>query len=558
MLLQLNVSNYALIEDLSLELCPGLNILSGETGAGKSIIIGALSLLLGERATSDQIRQGEEAALIEAMFAVNPLVLPRISTIMEEAGLTMEEELIISRELSRSGRSVARVNGRAMPVFFLKELGKYLVDLHGQHEHQSLLHPEQHLELLDAFGGDSLAACRQEVADLYSRLKELMRELEALGQDSARRERQMEVLDYQIKEIAAAGLTVEEEEELLRQEKILVHAEKLSTCLLQAYTDLFSGDESSKISPAADRIHAAAQLVDEAALIDSSLSPVVESLQSISTQLQDLSLELKGYIDNLIFDPSELNRIQDRLGLMADLKRKYGSTLEQVIEYGARAESELQRLQNSAELAEQLRPQIAEARQHYGHACAKLTRLRRDAARLLEQRLTQVLGELALDGAQFTVNICPRDQLASRGMDQVEFMFSANPGEPVKPLAKIISGGETSRVMLALKTILARQDQIPTLIFDEIDAGIGGATIQTVAEKLSLLSRHHQVVCVTHSAQIAALADCHYLLYKEIAGERTLTRASLLKTEERRMEIARMLDGAGIDRVSLQHVDQVL
>lgn len=558
MLLQLNVSNYALIEDLTLEFCPRLNVLSGETGAGKSIIIGALGLLLGERATSEQIRQGEETALMEAIFAVAPMEMPQVSKMMEEAGLAMEEELIIAREISRSGRSAARVNARAVPVFFLKELGQHLVDLHGQHEHQSLLRSEQHLELLDAFGGEQLNARRQQVADLYRRLKELTRELETLGQDSAQRERRMEVLNYQIKEITAAGLAVEEEEELLAQEKILAHSEKLSACLFQAYTDLFAGDESSKIAPVADRLHAAGHLVREAALIDPGLSPVAETLESISTQLQELSLELKGYIDNIVFDPAELDRIQLRLGLIADLKRKYGATLEQVLEYSARAESELQRLKNSAELAAQLKPRIADAGKRYREACAGLTKLRREAAHLLEQSLQRVLAELALSGAEFVVNIGPREQPSSRGMDQVEFMFSANPGEPVKPLARIISGGETSRVMLALKTILARQDQIPTLIFDEVDAGIGGATIQAVAEKLSLLSRHHQVVCITHSAQIAALADCHYRLYKEITGERTLTRAGRLQPEERRMEIARMLDGAGINQVSLQHVDQLL
>ncbi len=469
-----------------------------------------------------------------------------------------EGELIISREISRNGRSICRVNGRAVPLLLLKKMGEHLVDLHGQHEHQSLLRPEQHLALLDAFGDEELEGSRGKVAALYRQIKELTRELETLGQDSAQRERRMDVLNYQIREINAAGLKEEEEEELLSQERILDHSEKLTTSLMQAYGDLFAGDESIEMTPAANRLYAAGLLVSEAAAIDPDLSPAAETLQSISTQLQELALELKGYIDQISFDPDELDRIQRRLGAITDLKRKYGASLTQVLEYSKQAESELQALERSGELAARLQPKIDELGGEYGKICAELTALRRETAAILEGELQAVLRELALPGADFQVDIAPREQLTSRGQDQVEFMFSANPGEAVKPLARIISGGETSRVMLALKTVLARQDRIPTLVFDEVDAGIGGATIQRVAEKLSLLSRHHQVICITHSAQLAAFADCHFLLFKEVVGERTLTRANRLQLAERRMEIARMLDGAGINQVSLQHVDQLL
>ncbi len=558
MLFQLNISNYALIEDLTLKFCPRLNVLSGETGAGKTIIIGALGLLLGERAYSEQIRQGEETALVEGVFSAGSMEIPEVNRIMSEAGLPLGEELIIAREISRSGRSAARVNGRTVPVLFLKELGQHLVDLHGQHEHQSLLHSEQHLELLDAFGGEPLAAGRTEVAGLYRQRLELLRELDNLGRDSLERERRIDVLEYQIKEIAAADLAADEETELLAQEKILSHSEKLSTCLFQAYTDLFAGEEESEISPVAERLNTAHRLVNEAALIDPDLSAAGELLGSISTQLQELSFELKGYIDHIVFDPAELDRIQRRLGLITDLKRKYGATLEQVLAYSRQAENELQRLRHSEELAAQLEPRIGEVEKLYREASAELSRLRRETASRLENNLHQSLAELALSGAIFEVNIGSRDKPSLRGMDEVEFVFSANPGEEAKPLARIISGGETSRVMLALKATLACQDQIPTLVFDEVDAGIGGVTIQAVAEKLSLLSRHHQVICITHSAQIAALADGHYRFYKETTGERTLTRSEQLGAEERRMEIARMLDGSGINQVSLQHVDQLL
>lgn len=558
MLLELRVSEFALIEDLALTLTPGLNVLSGETGAGKSIVIGAISLLLGERAAVEQVRQGQDAARVEGIF--NALtVLPEIEALLEEAGIEpAEEALIIAREVQAGGRSVGRVQGRAVPISFLKVLGQLMVDLHGQHQHQSLLRPEQHLTLLDSFGDEKLSGCRRQVAELFQKRQELIRELDALGSDAAERERRMDVLAFQMKEIEAARLKPGEEEELIRQEKILAYAEKLSAIVSRAYAEIYAGDESSAVTAAVDGINSSRSALAEAAAIDQSLAPLVDLLESAAAQLDEVSMELRDYQSRIEFDPAELNVLQDRLNQIRVLKRKYGETVEDVLQFAVGATRELERLQNSETLAKELEQQIAVQEKQLTAASLELRRDREETAAALESQLEQGLQELALPNARFSIAFSGRETFSSKGMDQVEFMFSANPGEPLKPLVKVISGGEMSRVMLALKTALARQDRIPTLIFDEVDAGIGGVTIQAVAEKLSLLSRHHQVLCVTHSPQIAAMADNHILLYKELTGDRTFTRAVTLDETRRREELARMMDGASIDQVSLQHVDSLL
>jgi len=556
-LLELRVSEFALIEDLVLTLAPGLNVLSGETGAGKSIIIGAINLLLGERAAVEQVRQDREAARVEGIFNVSS-VLPEITPLLEQAGIEPAEELIIAREVQAGGRSIGRVQGRAVPISFLKELGRLLVDLHGQHQHQSLLKPEQHLALLDSFGGDTLSECRRRVADLYRKRQELRRQLSTLGSDVAERERRMDILTFQIREIEGANLIPGEEEELLHREKILAHAEKISAIVSRAFTEIYAGDESLGVTAAIDSVNSSRSALEEAAAIDESLKPLVNLLESAAAQLDEAALELRDYLSKIEFDPSELAALQERLNQMRLLKRKYGGTVEEVLQFAASAREELERLQNSETLARELEQQLNELEEQLTTASTELRQVRRETAATLESLLEQGLRELALENARFAVNLTPRENFSAAGMDQVEFMFSANPGEPLKPLARVISGGEMSRVMLALKTVLARQDRIPTLIFDEVDAGIGGSTIQAVAEKLALLGRHHQVICVTHSPQIAAMADNQILLYKEVSGDRTFTRAVPLNETGRREELARMLDGASIDKVSLQHVDSML
>ncbi len=558
MLLQLKVVNYALIEDLTLNFNPGLNILSGETGAGKSILIGAINLLLGERAAVEQIRQGQDTAYVEGMISCETAVKNQISDILKDAGISDGEELIIAREVFRTGRSVARVNGRAVPVSFLKDIGTYLVDLHGQHQHQSLLHADQHLELLDSFGGDDITAVRERVSELYDKWQAQKKELSLLGANSAERERNIDIAAFQLKEIREADLKPKEDSELAQREKILANAEKIFTLTARAYADIYAGEEGSPVEALIDRLNRSSKILAEAANIDQSLQPLLDMLETASAQLDEASHELRDYQSKLEFEPNELAVIQDRLNQINSLKRKYGGTVEEALAFADKLEAEIERLQNSEALAEQIEKEIAEQEKRLESESSNLSSLRLEAARRLEKLLEECLEELALPNARFQVQFVDKSSYSPKGMDKVEFLFSANRGEDARPLVKIISGGEVSRVMLAIKTILARQDLVPTLIFDEVDSGVGGATVQKVAEKLVQLADHHQVMCVTHSAQIASMADCHFRLYKETEGDRTLTRAAYLKETEIREELARMLDGASIDQVSLKHVDNLL
>ncbi len=558
MLVELRVSNFALIEDLSFKFSSGLNVLSGETGAGKSIVIGAISLLLGERAAVEQIRQGKETAFVEGAACYDSTRQNEIDQLLEKAGIEKADELIIARELYSNGRSVARVNGRTVPVSFLKDLGKYLVDLHGQHQHQSLLRPEEHLKLLDSFGDEKITASLDRLNKLYKKRETYKKELFALGSSSAEREKRLDVNAFQLNEIKNAALQAGEDEELARQEKVLANSEKLWSITADIYSNIYAGSDDGAFEALIDRLNKARSQLADAAGIDQTLYPLLDLLESASAQLDEVSHELRNYQSRLEYDPAELTVIQDRLNLISTLKRKYGSTIEEILTYAGQLEEEIERLRNSEAAAEKLEQDIVEVEKQLFEESLLLRKLRQDTARILEGRLEECLQELALPNARFEVSFKEKQEFSPSGMDQVEFLFSANRGEDVKPLIKIISGGEVSRVMLALKTILARQDLVPTLIFDEVDAGIGGATVQAVAEKLSHLSEHHQVMCVTHSPQIAAMADCHYSLYKETVDDRTLTKTSLLSAEERREELARMLDGAGIDQVSLKHVDSVL
>jgi len=558
MLLELNVSNFALIEDLKISFSPGLNVLSGETGAGKSIIIGAINLLLGERAAVEQIRQGSEQTLIEGAVRVEPQLEAELGSLLEGAGISIEDELLLAREVSRNGRSVARVNGRAVPVAFLKEIGQLLVDLHGQHQHQSLLRQDQHIELLDSFGGEALLRTRKKLSELWRRKLDLKKELSAFGEDNAERERRIDLYAYQVKEISEASLRPDEDEELAEREKLLSNAEKICNIVARLYGELFSGEEEGMEQSVVDRLGRLSVLISEAVAIDRNLEPLVDLFSAATAQLSEVAHELRDYQTKFDFEPSELFAIQERLNLINALKRKYGGTTEAALDFCSEAQREMERLQNSEAMVAKIETDLDELADQLVKESTELSRLRKESATELERLIEECLLELALPNARFAVKLDRKQEVSVLGIDTVEFQFSANRGEEVKPLAKIISGGEVARVMLALKTALARQDLIPTLIFDEVDSGIGGATIQSVAEKLSELARHHQVMCVTHSPQIASMADSHIRLYKEVRGERTLTRANLLADEERRQELARMLDGAGIDQVSLQHVDNML
>lgn len=548
MLSFLNVRGFALIDELSLDFFPGLNVLTGETGAGKSIVIGAIGLILGERASSEHIRSGSDEALIEAVFHP-PHGLEELEEKLQALGLPETgDEVVVTREITRSGRNTCRINGRMVPLGALKELGSVLVDLHGQHTHQSLLKPGYHLFLLDEFGGEELLAARKSLRDLYDHWTEITKELKALGSSEEERARKLELFRYQQEEIERAELKPEEEKQLEQKLLFLDNQGKILNALHRAHAELYGGEvQQASVLDVVGRIKEELSSLQE---VDPNLSSFVQILQEVSAGLSELGHDLFSYLDSFEVSVGEREDIEKRLELYRRLKAKYGPSVEEVLAYGEQCAEEMEHLQKSEERARLLEEKQRLLLQDIQQAAGILTEKRDKASRQLEGLVQGTLGELGMEKAEFQVFFRQLDFPGRKGQEEVEFMFSANPGEPPRPLSRIASGGEMARVMLALKCILAEQDRIPTLIFDEIDSGIGGRVIQRVAEKMVELGRKHQVICVTHSPHIASSAHHQYQLYKEEAAGRMITRVRQLEGEKRIEEIARLLDGdpGGISR----------
>lgn len=551
MLSELRIENFAIIDELELSFLPGLITFTGETGAGKSIIIDAVELLLGGRADATMIRSGAEKALIEAVFNLSGPESTSIQIILEREDLLESSDfLTLGREVRSGGRSVARLNGRNVNLGLLKEVGELLVDLHGQSEHLSLLRVREHLALLDRFSGDLERYSRY--SNDYRELSIVRRELQVLRAADSEAARKLDMLDYQINEIEAAKLETDEEDLLLAERNRLANAENLSSAALRALVHLEDGTPES-----ASIIDLLGEVIDdlkEIARHDDSQGAFSEKFEESFSSLSDLSRDLRVYYEGIEFNPQRLHQVEERLDLISNLKRKYGKTIESILEYLDKAAQEKETITNAGERIEQLvilEGQILHKLVGSGEA---LSEFRREAARKLEEGIEGELLDLNMEGAQFKVNFerkpDPEGVLLedgskvafdADGLDKVEFLIAPNPGEGLKPLIKIASGGETSRLMLALKNVLARADDIPTLIFDEIDQGIGGRVGTVVGTKLWNLARHHQVLCVTHLPQLAAFGEQHLQVSKRINNGRTVTHVSELQGEARLPELAQML-----------------
>lgn len=554
MLLYLQLKNFALVDNLSLEFFPGFNVLTGETGAGKSILIGALGLVLGDRASSEQVRSGCEQAFIEAVFSP-PREYTAFEKIMTENGLPFEEEIVVSREISLSGRNLCRINGRAVPLITLKEVGSFLVDMHGQHNHQSLLRTEQHLFLLDEFGKFELSQAKSQYLSLFSRWKESLKKLQALGKNSAERKNKLELLLHQYQEIMEASLSEEEENELNRRLSILDNLEKMLLIVQRSYMEIYTGGENA--ASITDKLNKITDDFISLQKIDPVMGNFAALLSEASTNLSELGHELYNYQDSLHYSPEERTEIESRLEIYRHLKRKYRATVGEILLLAEKCRGEAGQLKANEEEALFLEKECSELELKIRQAAVKLSEIRRATAQNLKMQVENTLGDLGIEGGKFSVAFKNRDVLTATGSEEVEFLFSANPGEDPKPLAKIISAGEMARVMLALKSILAEQDRIPTLVFDEIDSGIGGRTVQCVAKKMAELSRKHQIICVTHSPHIAGIANHQYHLFKEVQKGRSATRVQYLKDEGRLLEIARMLDGSNTE-ITRKHAAELL
>lgn len=552
MLQRLCIHHVALIEELEIEFGEGFNVLTGETGAGKSIIIDAVNLALGERASRELIMHDAAKAKVEAVFSeVNT---PALNSLLEENGIEADaDELILSRELSAAGKNVCRVNGTLVTIAILKKISDQLVDIHGQHEHQSLLDPQTHVAFLDACaaGAEKEKAMVAKAAAAYHAL---MRENRNAVMPEEERARQIDLLDYQLKEIDAAKLSADEEEQLLKERSVLMNAEKIMAALEEGYTLLHA--EQGALS----QIEQAKRDLESIEAYDGVYADIGHRMADAYYSLEDIGYALRDARNGFEFDASRLEEVERRLDFIAGLKRKYGPEVSDVLAYRDNAAQKLQALTNAAENQAELQKKIDECVRNYQAHAAALSEIRKKAAERLRKEILKQLGDVGMSKAEFRVEFkesgAPR--FSENGEDEIEFLLSANPGEPCKPLSKVASGGELSRIMLAFKTILADRDAVPTLIFDEIDTGISGKMASVVGGKMVTIASAHQVLCITHLPQIAALADIHYLIQKQDDGKTTRSYVKLLDEEGCISRLSAMMSGEADSALGREHAHELL
>lgn len=555
MLQSLYLENIALIEKLGIELFPGFNVLTGETGAGKSIIIDAVNFVLGERTSRDLIRNGAARAKVEAVFSLNEG--DAAFAALDALGIECDgNELILSRELSAAGRNACRVNGTLVPVASLKSVSDTLVDIHGQHEHQALLDAENHISYLDAYCHAESLPIIEKIDAIVSRRNELMLKRNSGFSSEREREREMDMLRYQIEEIASANLEAGEEERLNAEKTVLLNAERIRTALETAHMALSGAEEGSALSA----IDTARRSMRDIAALNKDYEALGDKIEELYYAAEDISFVLRDTSENVESDMQRLEEIEQRLKLISDLKRKYGRTVEDVIDFGKDAGTKLNELENAEALAAELDAKLDKLKAEYNVAADELSKVRRAAGDRLKRDVLNELKDLGMAKAMFDVALSDASGGEPRkgGRETAEFMLSANPGEPLKPLEKVASGGELSRIMLCFKSIFADNDRVPTLIFDEIDTGISGRTAAVVGEKMLGIAKKHQVICVTHLAQIAALAEAHLMVRKYDDGKNTFVETRQLNEEEKVQRIAQMMDGESDSPSALTHARELI
>lgn len=551
MLCQLSIENIALIDKLELELKNGLNILSGETGAGKSIIIDSLNFVLGERADKSLIRFGTDKASVEAVF--EDYLTPSVQNCLDDLGIEAEDVLILRRKMSADGKNECRINGRISTLSALKSLTELLVDIHGQHEHQSLLKSTNHIKLLDKLGEKKIATVKGEVEKDFDDYTSLKREFSRFG-NADERERKLDILSFQIDEIEKADVKEGEEDELLSARKRIRNMEKIISAL-EGAKNLLDGYDSQSVSAS---IKNATSLLNTISSYDENIVPIADRLDSCKVEITDISETLSDMLQKLDFDSRSAEQIEERLEVVRTILRKYGGSYESLQKFYEEATKEEQMLSNATERVEQLEKEIKVAAEKLFASAKKLSQERGKIADKFEKDITKELCDLGMGGSTFKVEIVTTDdvdQISANGADSVEFMISPNVGEPLKPLAKIISGGEMSRFMLAFKNILAGVDDIGTMVFDEIDTGISGNISQVVSEKMCNISRARQVIAVTHMPSLASMADNHYLISKSTENGKTLTHVDLL--EDDTDEVARLIGGNDYSIYAVPHAKEM-
>ncbi|MFC4800720.1 DNA repair protein RecN [Neobacillus sp. GCM10023253] len=553
MLSELSIKNFAIIEALTISFEKGLTVLTGETGAGKSIIIDAIHLLAGGRGSAEFVRHGEDKAEIEGLFQIDepqhPVYLKAL-----EFGIEIEEGMVIlRRDISRSGKSVCRINGKLVTISTLREIGSALVDIHGQHEHQELMDETRHLPLLDQFGAEEIAASLEEYQEIFARFEKTRQKLKALSENDQQMAHRLDLILFQLNEIQKADLKLHEDEELTEEKRKLANFEKVYEAFQLSYSAL-NGEQKGL-----DWIGMAMGHLEDAGSLDSSYKALYELVSNCYYQLEDAARSLRNEMDDMEFDPQRLHEIEDRLNEINQLKRKYGRSIKEILEYAAKIEEEIETLQNKETHISELEKELASINKDLILEAKELSTLRQKWAKNLTGLIHTELKELYMEKTVFEIRIETEPQHFSKtGIDHVQFYISTNPGEPLKPLSKVASGGELSRIMLALKSIFSKHQGVTSIIFDEVDTGVSGRVAQAIAEKIYKVSVNSQVLCISHLPQVAAMADTHLYISKLIKGGRTTTSVKPLNEQEKIKEVGRMISGTEITELTKQHAKELL
>ena len=550
MLLNLHVKNLALIEEVDVDFEKGLIVLTGETGAGKSLILGSVNIALGNKASKDMIRKGTDYSLVELTFSVSENCAKQL----KKYDIYMEEDNIVTvtRKISE-GRSISKINGETVNIKTLKNVMSLLIDIHGQHDHQSLLYTKNHLDILDKFAMDSILELKEQIKEEYSKYTKLIKKLEEFNIDEGQKAREIEFAEYEVNEIESANLKPEEDVQVEEEFKKLSNSKEIVSALSEIYNAL-SYETAGGLG---DIINKAVMDINSIKGMDEKISQFQTELYDIDNLCRELTSQIYDYNSGMDFNPEYVREVEERLDVINHLKLKYGNSIEEILRYKEEKEEYLEKLNNMTDEMESVKNQISELEGTLNNLCTKLSEQRKKAAKELEVLVKQALVDLNFIAVEFEIQITRKESIGENGFDNVEFMISTNPGESVKPLVKVASGGELSRIMLAIKSILATEDDIDTLIFDEIDTGISGQTAMKVAEKMAKISRNHQVICISHLSQIAAMADSHYLIKKTADENSTTTSIKKLTRQQSIEELVRINGGSGITEAGLIHATEM-
>lgn len=554
MLQELSIDNFAIIPHLQIDFNQGMTVLSGETGAGKSIIIDAVGLLAGGRGSQEFIRTGSPKAVLQAAFMIDP-TNQKLMQVLADLGIEVsDEQLIIQREIHRSGRNVIRVNGMLLNITTLKQIGEFLVDIHGQNEHQELMQPEKHLAMLDEYIGRQLVDLKEQYQQTFREYRQVLKAVNEKQQNQQAWAQRFDMLKFQVEELEDADLILDEEEQLLAERSRLNNFQKIMSALELVSIKLSGNEEAGAV----DNLGEAMQAMQSIENIDENYHEISETIDSSFYALQEIVKDVSNQIDLLEYDEERLNQIEQRLDLIHQLERKYGPDVAAMLAYLTKIKAEFTKMENVSANSDQLEEQLDALTQRLQQQGDALSVLRQTSAVTLADKIHQQLKDLYMEKAQFSVNFKSRSTFQLDGLDEVEFYIQTNPGETAKPLAKIASGGELSRMMLAMKTIFAQNQGVTSIVFDEVDTGVSGRVAQAIAEKIATIAAHSQVLTITHLPQVAAMADQHYLIQKTVINERTETSISSLDEQQRARELARMISGTEVTDLSLANATELL